>query len=82
MQPIDHECTYQAYLLRLWRDDGHAPWRASLQSPRTHEVRSFANVERLVAFLASEMAAPRATVSGAVPDDGPLIISPAEEIEP
>lgn len=42
---------YQAYLLRLWREDEDAPWRASLQDARAGEVRSFASVAQLVAFI-------------------------------
>jgi hypothetical protein len=42
---------YRSYLLRLWRAAPRQPWRASLQSTATNEIRTFATVERLVAFL-------------------------------
>ena len=44
---------YQAYMLRLWQDQGEAgpQWRASLESPHTGERRGFASLEALFAFL-------------------------------
>jgi len=44
---------YLAYMLRLWEvgDEGEPTWRASLESPRTGERRSFANLKALMAFL-------------------------------
>lgn len=47
--------TYQSYLLRLWRDTPQSVWRASLQSSATEEVRHFATVEELWAFLMAQM---------------------------
>lgn len=43
---------YQSYLLRLWRDT-HNPslWRASLESAQTGEIRHFASLEALFAFI-------------------------------
>lgn len=45
--------TYHAYLLRLWRDDEHTPWRASLQETQTgqRQLISFASVAQLIAFI-------------------------------
>jgi len=48
---------YLAYLLRLWRvkqNNGNG-WRASLESPHTGEVRSFASFELLVQFLREQI---------------------------
>ncbi len=44
---------YVAYMLRLWQvAGGESPvWRASLEEPRTGELRAFASLEALVAFL-------------------------------
>jgi hypothetical protein len=47
--------TYRSYLLRLWREDPRAAWRASLQSTASSEVRKFAGVEQLWAFLVAEL---------------------------
>jgi hypothetical protein len=44
---------YFAYMLRLWQvsSDGEPIWRASLESPHSGELRGFANLELLFAFL-------------------------------
>lgn len=42
---------YQAYLLRLWQESTHTPWRLSLQNARTGEKHGFADLEALCAFL-------------------------------
>lgn len=46
---------YQSYLLRLWRDTPQSTWRASLQSAATEELRHFATIEELWAFLIAQM---------------------------
>jgi hypothetical protein len=43
--------TYQSYLLRLWRDSPHQPWRASLHSSATGAIHQFAEIAHLYAFL-------------------------------
>ncbi|HFQ92721.1 MAG TPA: hypothetical protein ENK32_01830 [Anaerolineae bacterium] len=48
---VPGEEKYQAYLLRLWREDTAVPWRATLENPHTGEQRSFANLEHLFAWL-------------------------------
>lgn len=48
--------TYQSYLLRLWRDNPQAVWRASVQSTVTEEVRHFATIDDLWTFLMAQMA--------------------------
>ena len=50
---------YVSYMLRMWHDGGdegpspskEAPWRASLQSPRTGDLVGFASLEELFCFL-------------------------------
>ena len=48
---------YRAYLLRLWDANSHGPpaWHASLEDTHTGERWGFADLERLVAFLAAEI---------------------------
>lgn len=47
---------YQSYLLRLWRTDSDAPWRASLQSTADGEPIIFSNTAALFAFLQERLA--------------------------
>lgn len=47
--------TYLSYLLRMWRDHQQAPWRASLQSTATGDVRRFGDVEEMWAFLQTQL---------------------------
>lgn len=47
--------TYLSYLLRLWRSDENASWRASLEDARTHEQHAFAETDRLFAFLCEQL---------------------------
>jgi hypothetical protein len=50
---------YVSYMLRMWCDGGdaragpstEAPWRASLQSPRSGEMVGFASLDDLFDFL-------------------------------
>jgi hypothetical protein len=42
---------YTAYLVRLWQESPHRPWRASTQSVHTGEKVYFANLDDLFAFL-------------------------------
>jgi len=42
---------YHSYLLRLWQETPHAPWRASLQNAATGERRGFSDLESLFTFL-------------------------------
>lgn len=43
--------TYLSYLLRVWRDHQQAPWRASLESTATGDVRRFGDLEAMWIFL-------------------------------
>jgi len=49
--PIQSESQYRAYLVRLWQDSPHAPWRALARDVETGEERRFATVEHLFLFL-------------------------------
>lgn len=42
---------YTAYLVRIWQESAHAPWRASAQSASSGEKIMFANLEDLFTFL-------------------------------
>ena len=42
---------YRSYLLRLWKEHAHAPWRASLQDAMDGTRRGFASLESMVVFL-------------------------------
>ena len=56
---------YQAYLLRLWQESPHTPWRASLQNATTGERHGFADLQRLFAFLQI-----RTSLAGRLGDEG------------
>jgi len=50
---------YHSYLLRLWRDDDTSPWRVQLEDPHTGERRGFSSVEKMIAFLDSQLVPPK-----------------------
>ena len=45
---------YCSYLIRLWQDDDHLPWRASAQSVQTGTIQWFPDLESLFVFLAEQ----------------------------
>ena len=45
---------YQSYLLRLWKEDDEAVWRASLDSTETGERLGFESVDALCDFLKTQ----------------------------
>lgn len=47
---------YRSYLLRLWQiyEEGRHIWRASLESAQTGEVRHFATLAELIAYMAQQ----------------------------
>ncbi len=47
----ERPAAYHSYLLRLWRDQAPDGWHASLQSTKTGERHSFADLDSLLAFL-------------------------------
>ena len=42
---------YFAFLLRLWKEENHESWRASLEDPQTGERKAFADLPSLIRFL-------------------------------
>jgi hypothetical protein len=46
--------TYHAYLVRMWQDSPHAPWRASTHCVQTSEKRIFADLDTLFTFLRTQ----------------------------
>ncbi|MBK8987728.1 MAG: hypothetical protein IPM39_16915 [Chloroflexi bacterium] len=46
---------YLAYMLRFWREEPDAPWRATAENPHTGEKRSFAAPEQLWIFLQEKL---------------------------
>lgn len=42
---------YKSYMLRVWREGQEGGWRATLESVTSGEVRAFAHLDQLVAFL-------------------------------
>ncbi|MFZ0548983.1 MAG: hypothetical protein WAM60_26285 [Candidatus Promineifilaceae bacterium] len=42
---------YQAFLLRVWREDDHSGWRASLENPYTGQSVGFSSMKQLYEFL-------------------------------
>jgi|RhiMetdeSRZDD1v2_1073273.scaffolds.fasta_scaffold133142_2 hypothetical protein len=45
---------YLSFLLRLWRESEHSPWRVSLESVTTGERHGFPNLLSLLDFLQAE----------------------------
>ena len=45
---------YCSYLLRLWRENEAAPWRASLEDAHTGKRRNFARLQDLFKALEEE----------------------------
>jgi len=56
------------YLLRLWREHAGAPLRLALRRSGCDELRGFANLDELMAFLADEA---EAWSDAAAAADGP-----------
>jgi hypothetical protein len=48
----DNGPRYFAYMLRLWRDDEHSPWRATIEDPHTGHSAGFSSLEQLFEFIA------------------------------
>jgi hypothetical protein len=45
----------RTFVLRLWRDEVHRPWRASVRSASTADVVHFAHIDFLFAWLSQEL---------------------------
>ncbi len=65
---------YHAFLLRLWRESDHDPWRALLEDPHTGERLGFANVGQLFTYLSRQL--------GEAGEALPTVKRPAEETGP
>jgi hypothetical protein len=63
---------YCSYLLRFWRDNETAPWRATLQDPVSGERYGFACMDDLYAFLNEQTENQPAVIPGkdGAPGDG------------
>lgn len=55
MLPGSRQAYYHSYLLRLWRDDDFGPWMASLHNTGSGEMRTFADLDSLWAFLLQQV---------------------------
>lgn len=51
---MDIKSSYQAYLLRIWREDELSPWRASTKEVQSGNQQHFANLSELFEFLISQ----------------------------
>jgi hypothetical protein len=48
---FQHPGRYHSYLVRLWQDNPHAPWRVAVQSVQSGEIIHFADLESFFVFL-------------------------------
>ncbi len=55
---------YHAYLVRLWRDNAQAPWRASITHVATGQVHRFADPQLAWAYVAQQLEAQSAEQPG------------------
>ena len=46
---------YQAFLLRLWREDDLSGWRASLENPHTGKSVGFPSMQHLFAYIEKQI---------------------------
>jgi hypothetical protein len=55
--PMIQPRRYLSYLLRLWQEGSDQPplWRASLETPHSHEQQAFAGLDELFAFLREQL---------------------------
>ncbi len=49
-----NEYEYTVYLLRVWCDERQHEWHATLTQPDARQVRQFADLDGLVAFLQTQ----------------------------
>lgn len=49
-----NEYAYTVYLLRVWRDEDQHNWHVTLTQPNARQVRQFADLDGLVAFLQAQ----------------------------
>ncbi|MCE7981158.1 MAG: hypothetical protein DYG89_08205 [Caldilinea sp. CFX5] len=58
---------YTAYLVRMWQESPHTPWRASAQCAGTGEKFYFATLDALFTFLHAQTVADQADVDENAP---------------
>ena len=51
------ELNYYAYLIRIWRDSQHAPWRASVTHVISGDVHRFADPQLAWAHILAQLEA-------------------------
>jgi len=59
---------YYACLLRIWREGAASPWRASLENPRTGELKHFASPRQAFLFIENQMDERPSETTVPVPD--------------
>ena len=58
---------YHAYLVRIWRDNEQAPWRAATTHVASGEIHKFANVQMLWGYLQLQLETPDVEANGLDP---------------
>ena len=56
--------TYQAYLLRFWRQDGAKPWRVTIQCVGGEQHHHFASVDEAITFILDQLEGVDLTIAG------------------
>jgi hypothetical protein len=46
-----NKLSQEIYIMRIWQEGTHAPWRISITDTRSQEKKHFASLEGLVSFL-------------------------------
>ncbi len=55
-QPIG-TLNYKSFLVRIWREDAQAPWRASITHIPTQETETFLTIQALLLYLHEQVTA-------------------------
>jgi hypothetical protein len=74
--PTSGSPDYHAYLLRIWREEPAAPWRATLENAHTGERCNFATIELLFLFLDQQTQTERPPHLHISPDSPPANTRP------
>ena len=51
----ENATSYQSYLIRLWQEHPHLPWRGTAQNVQSGEVIPFADVDKLFTYLSAQL---------------------------
>ena len=62
------------YVLRVWREDAHTPWRASVQSAANGDRTYFAALEDVCRFLHTLTGGPPSPPDSLAHDDTPFSV--------